>query len=112
IRFWGATGMLAHLENAKPALPALQGLVDEKASATAVLAAEALAQLGDKETANKIYVRIMTDPSYELPDRNFALNSIDAIDFKTPEIEAAIKTCYEKNKEYMEGFARYNHYDA
>jgi hypothetical protein len=36
----------------------------------------------------------MTDESYELLDRNFALNSIDAINFRTPEIVAAAMSCY------------------
>jgi hypothetical protein len=111
IRYWGATGLLTHIENAEPALQALQNLAGEEASATATLVAEALVLLGDKETANKIYTRIMTDESYELLDRNFVLNSIDALDFRTPEIEAAVMSCYEKNKEFAEGNSKSNYLD-
>jgi N-sulfoglucosamine sulfohydrolase len=112
IRYWGATGLLAHIENAAPALPVLQDLTEEEASATAILVAEALFQLGDLESANQIYIRILTDESDGLSDRNFALNSLDAIDFRTPEIEAAVRALYDENIEAMEGFGRYSRYDA
>ena len=45
-------------------------------------------------------------------DRNFTLNSLDAIDFRTPEIEAAVRKIYERNLEFMSGFQRYSRYDA
>ena len=112
IRYWGVTGLLAHLEHSEPALPVLQKLAGEEASATATLVAEALFQLGDRETANKIYTRILTDESYDLSDRNFALNSLDAIEFRTPEIEASLKAIYQSNIEILSGFGRYSQYDA
>jgi len=112
IRFWGATGLLAHIDNAGPALPVLQGLAGEQASATAILVAEALFQLGDLETASQIYIRILTDESDGPLDRNFALNSLDAIDFRTPEIEAAVQAIYQSNLEALSGFSRYSRYDA
>ena len=49
---------------------------------------------------------------YGLSDRNFALNSIDAINFRTPEVEAAVKNCYESQIASLQGFAKYNAYDA
>lgn len=55
---------------------------------------------------------ILTDAAYGLPDRNFALNSIDAIDLRTPEIEAAIDRIHQNNIEVMSGFGRYSQYDA
>jgi N-sulfoglucosamine sulfohydrolase len=112
IRYWGATGLLAHMENAAPALSVLQSLAGEEASATATLVAEALFHLGDRETANQIYTRILTGESDGLSDRNFALNSLDAIDFRTPEIEAAVQAIYRDNIEAMSGFGRYDRYDA
>jgi N-sulfoglucosamine sulfohydrolase len=112
IRFWGATGLLAHIDKADPALPVLQGLAGEQASATATLIAEALFQLGDPETASQMYIRILTDESNGPLDRNFALNSLDAIDFNTPEIEAAVQAIYQSNLEALSGFSRYSRYDA
>ena len=112
IRYWGASGLLAHVENAEPALSELQNIAGEEASATATLVAEALVHLGDRETANQIYIRILTDESNGPLDRNFALNSLDAIDFRTPEIEAAVQTIYQNNIEAMSGFSRYSRYDA
>ena len=112
IRYWGVTGLLIHKDFAEPAVPELIRAAGEEASATATLIAETLFQLGENETANKIYVRILTDKKYGLTDRNFALNSIDAINFRTPEIEAAVKHCYESQIESLKGFARYNAYDV
>jgi N-sulfoglucosamine sulfohydrolase len=112
IRYWGATGLLIHKNFAEAAIPDLINAAGEEASATAILIAEALYQLSEKEIANKIYVRILMDDKSGLFDRNFALNSIDAINFRTPEIESAVKHCYESQAESLKGFARYNAYDA
>jgi hypothetical protein len=104
--------LLSHPRHAGPSLPALQSLAGEEASATATLVAEALVLLGDRKTANGIYSRILTDASYGMMDRNFALNSIDAIDFRSPEVEAAVQASYEANIETMSGFGRFSQYDA
>jgi hypothetical protein len=112
VRYWGATGLLIHKEEAKSAIPDLLEANDEEEASTATLIAETLFQLGEKEAAGKIYVRILTDQKYGLSDRNFALNSIDAISFRTPAIENAVKNCYESQIDTLKGFAKYNAYDV
>jgi len=112
IRFWGATGLLIHKESAGPALPALIHASDEEEASAATLIAETLYQLGEKETALNMYVRILTGKQYGLSDRNFALNSIDAINLREPEVEVAVKNCYESQIDTLKGFAKYNAYDA
>jgi hypothetical protein len=84
---------------------------EDKYSSVAVIAAEALYALGEKEAAVKTYVRIMTDPDYDLTDRNFALNSIDGAHVSEPEVQEVVKAFYEANMEGKEGFARFNAYD-
>lgn len=112
IRYWGATGLLIHNENAKSAIPDLIKASGEPDASAATLIAETLYQLGEKNAAAPIYIRILTEDTYGLSDRNFALNSIDAINFRTPAIEAAIKQCYDSQIDVLQGFAKYNAYDA
>ena len=83
----------------------------DKYAAVAVLAAEALYALGEKEAALESYIRILTDPDYDLTDRNFALNSIDGAHVSDPELEKVVKKFYEDNMEGKQGFARFNEYD-
>lgn len=112
LRYWGVTGVLAHPDEARAALSSLRHLKDEKAVSTAILAAEALAALGDKETAQEIYLRVLQDENSDMMERNFALNSIDAIDFRTPEIEKWIKVYYDEQIKKISGFALYATYDV
>lgn len=112
IRYWGVTGLLIHKNLAKEALPELKNAVNEESAATASLIAETLYHLGEEIIAQKIYLRILTDEKYNMYDRNFALNSIDAINFRTTEIEKAIKELYENKIKDIEGFAIYSTYDV
>ena len=112
IRYWGATGILVHKDRAKPAIQALKNAVKETSVQTATLVAETLAQLGEKELAKQVYLRILNDDKSELLDRAFVLNSIDAIDFREPEIEKWIKTYYGAKIKTLNGFAIYAQYDV
>ncbi|HPF50178.1 MAG TPA: sulfatase-like hydrolase/transferase [Draconibacterium sp.] len=111
IRYWGATGILVHKDQAKSAVPALKKAVNETSVQTAVLEAEALAQLGEKEIAQQVYLHILNDDKSELLDRAFVLNSIDAIDFREPEVEKWIKDFYDEKSKNVKGFAIYSQYD-
>jgi N-sulfoglucosamine sulfohydrolase len=92
IRYWGVTGLLILKDAARPSIPALKEAAYDNAGAVATLAAEALYGLEEKETARKAYVNILQDTAvYDWHDRNFALNSIDAINDESPEIIAAVK---------------------
>jgi hypothetical protein len=111
LRYWGVTGLLIHLEEATMVLPALKKAADDRSSAVAVLAAEALYLLGQKESAVQVYRRILTDDVYQMLDRNFALNSMDAIHVSDPQLIATVKQLFEEKKESISGFARFNEYD-
>jgi len=113
IRYWGATGLLILKEGARPAIPELEAASADRSGSVAALAAEALYGLGEKEAAIKAYITILKDTvNYRMKDRNFALNSIDAIDTKDPEIIAAVRRFYSEKASGEQGFAaRYSNYD-
>ncbi len=95
IRYWGATGLLVQKENSRPAIPALKKAAFDESGAVATIAAEALYGLGEKETAIKAYLNILQDTlNYKMADRNFALNSIDAINDASPEMIAGVLKLY------------------
>lgn len=92
IRYWGATGLLILKNDAKQAVPALKEASSDESGAVATLVAEALYGLGEEALARKIYIRILQDTvTYDTNDRNFALNSIDAVNENSPELKAIIK---------------------
>lgn len=112
IRYWGAVGLLIHRENAVPAMGALEKAANDESGAVATMAAETLYRMGQKEHASDAYIRILTDTvTFAMPDRNFALNSIDAIDAQSPELINTVTDLYESKKDSVKGFARYSVYD-
>lgn len=111
IRFWGVTGLLIHIDNAEQALPALKAAADEDATATAVLIGEALCRLGEKELAETIFLRILKDEHRTMMERTWVLNSVDAIDFRTLELEKWINDFYNGKKSELKGFDVYSNYD-
>ena len=112
LRYWGVTGLLIHKENSKAALSALKAAADEDATATAVLIGETLYHLGEKELAEKIFLRILNDEKRTMHERNWVLNSIDAVDFRSTQLEKWIKNFYDTNIESAKGFAIYAKYDV
>lgn len=97
VRYWAATGLLVQKENAASAIPALKEAAFDPAGSVAALAAEALYGLGEKETAMQAYLNILSDTTnYKMADRNFALNSIDAINDESPEIIAGVQKFYDR----------------
>jgi N-sulfoglucosamine sulfohydrolase len=111
IRYWGATGLLIHLNESTMAIPSLQKASRDESSSVATLAAEALFWLGQKDLAVQTYIRILSDPSYQMMDRNFALNSVDAIHLTDQALTDAVKQLYEDLKDKVSGFARFNAFD-
>lgn len=111
IRYWGATGILMQKNHAKSAISILKDAVNETSVQTAVLEAETLAQLGERELARQVYLRILNDKKSNLLDRAFALNSIDAIDFREQEVETWIKNFYDEKSKDVKGFALFSEYD-
>ncbi|MFH0841203.1 MAG: sulfatase-like hydrolase/transferase [Bacteroidota bacterium] len=113
LRYWGATGLLILKDAARPAVPVLKEAGKDKSASVRTLAAEALHGLGEKETAWEIYISILKDTlNYDMTARNFALNSIDAIDDMDEKIVNAVKDLYETQNAKTTGFARFNSYDA
>ncbi|UCG87721.1 MAG: sulfatase, partial [Gemmatimonadota bacterium] len=112
VRYWGATGILILKDAAGPAVPALKKAADDESGAVATLVAEALYGLGEKEAAVEAYANLLQNTTdYTMTDRNFALNSIDAINDKSPEIVAVVRRLYDERSGSVEGFARYSVYD-
>lgn len=92
VRYWGVTGLLILKDAARPAIPALKEVAFDKAGAVATFAAEALYGLGEIETARRSYINLLGSMDvYDSTDRNFALNSIDAINDASPEALEAIQ---------------------
>jgi len=113
MRYWGVTGLLILKDAARPATPVLKEAADDKSASVRTLAAEALHGLGEKDTAWEMYISILQDTvNFDMTDRNFALNSIDAVNDKNPEIIEAVKKIYEANESKLTGFARFNLYDV
>jgi N-sulfoglucosamine sulfohydrolase len=112
LRYWGATGILILKDAARPAIPALKQAAGDRSGAVATLVAEALYGLGEREAAVQAYVNLLQNTAdYAMTDRNFALNSIDAIDDESPQIVSAVQQLYDEKSESVTGFARYSVYD-
>ncbi|HUX56470.1 MAG TPA: sulfatase [Bacteroidales bacterium] len=110
IRYWGATGLLILKDDARPAIGALREATKDNSGAVAVLAAEALYGLGEKELAKKTYINILKDTlTYDFNDQNFALNSIDALNEDSPELKTAIKQLYKNLGATKAGLASYTY---
>lgn len=102
MRYWGATGMLILKADARPAISVLKEAAKDKSGAVATLAAEALYGLGEKKLAVETYNRILSDESYSMYEKIFALNSVDAVNDDCKELLPAIRLLVkDKNKDYL-----------
>ncbi|RIH64042.1 DUF229 domain-containing protein [Mariniphaga sediminis] len=84
IRYWGATGLLILGENATPAKNDLLAALNDESANVVTVAAEALYNLGEKEPAKKALLSVLENPNGFA--RCHALNTIDCIGEKSPEI--------------------------
>ena len=84
VRYWGATGLLILGKNAAQAIEELKIAINDKSANVVAVAAEALYNLGEKETARNALLSVIKNPN-ELA-RCYALNVIDCLDDKSPEI--------------------------
>jgi hypothetical protein len=109
IRYWGATGLLILKDDAKPAIPDLKKASIDKSGAVATLIAEALYGMGEKELAREIYIRILLDTvTYDMNDRNFTLNSIDAVNDNSPELIVVVQQLIQEQGSSAKGLASYS----
>lgn len=105
IRYWGATGLLLLGENGKSEITALKKAIDDPSVSVAVVAAESLYKLGEKEEAYKAFIRALKT------DREFAqtqaMNSIYLIEDNSQLLQDEVlqslkrmKTANRKNYNY------------
>ncbi|MFW6246056.1 MAG: sulfatase-like hydrolase/transferase [Tangfeifania sp.] len=88
IRYWGATGLLILKDQAQPALPDLINALDDESANVAIVAAEAVYNLGEKEVARKSLLKSLQNPNSFA--RCHALNAIDCIEDQNEEIIAGV----------------------
>ena len=113
IRYWGAVGLLIHRDDVRLMVDALEEAASDNSGAVVTLAAETLFRIEQKDLAFKAYNRILTDTiTFQMIDRNFALNSIDAVNAQTPELQKNVFALYEQRKHLLLGNERYKAYDA
>ncbi len=84
IRYWGATGLLMLKNDAAPAIPELKEALNDESANVVVVAAEALYNLGEKERAKEALLQVLQNPNEFA--RCHALNAIDCIEEKNPEV--------------------------
>ena len=97
IRFWGATGLLILGNEATSSLNRLLDALDDSSTSVVAVAAEAVYNLGEKSEALKALVSVLESPNEFARTR--ALNAIDCIEEKTPDL---IKSVAEMIKETPE----------
>ncbi len=84
VRYWGASGMLILGEKANAEKETLKNTLKDKSASVVSVAAEALYNLGEKEIAKTALLSVLKNPNEFA--RCYALNVIDCIDEKSPEI--------------------------
>lgn len=88
VRYWGATGLLILGDGAKPAIDELKAATSDESANVVAMVAEALYNLGEKETAKKALLSVLKNPN-EMA-RCHALNVIDCIGENSPEIVSGV----------------------
>ncbi len=88
VRYWGATGLLILGNQAEPAIDELKAATSDKSANVVAVAAEALYNLGEKDTANKALLAVLKNPN-EMA-RCHALNVIDCINENSKEIKDGV----------------------
>jgi arylsulfatase A-like enzyme len=88
IRYWGATGLLILGQEAQPAIELLKGALNDASADVAIVAAEALYYLGEKEAGLAGMLAALNHPDPFV--RTHALNAIDYTKEFNPKIKQAI----------------------
>ncbi|MEG3658413.1 sulfatase [Arenibacter palladensis] len=96
VRYWGATGLLLLGKNGKSAISSLKTAINDPSVSVAVVAAEALYKLGEKEEAYKGFKRALGT------DREFAqtqvMNAIYLIDDDSPIMKEEVQNVLNRMK--------------
>jgi hypothetical protein len=88
VRYWGASGLLILGENARPAIDDLKKITADESANVVSVAAEALYNLGEKETAKTALLSVLTNPNEFA--RCHVLNVIDCIEESSPEMQKGV----------------------
>jgi arylsulfatase A-like enzyme len=88
IRYWAATGLLILKEDARVAIPQLKDALDDPSPDVVVVAAEALYNLGEKQTGLNAMLGVLKHPDVFV--RTHALNAIDYTNEDSPEVKRAV----------------------
>lgn len=88
VRYWGASGLLILEGQADSAIPELKTATKDKSASVVAVAAEALYNLGEKETAKSALLAVLKNPNEFA--RCHALNVIDCINENSPEIQEGV----------------------
>lgn len=88
VRYWGASGLLILKDEAKPAVSALKSALQDESPDVVTVAAEALYNLGEKRAAKDALIDVL-QVNNEFA-RCHALNTIDCVNDKSPEIVAGV----------------------
>ncbi len=94
IRYWAATGLLILKEDARSAIPQLKQELNDPSPDAAVVAAEALYNLGDKKAGLAAMLRLLKHPDVFV--RTHALNAIDYTNESNSEVIQAVKYMVKK----------------
>lgn len=97
IRYWGATGLLILGQDAAPAKNDLLAALNDQSDNVVTVAAEALYYLGEKEAAINALLSVLKNPNEFA--RTHALNAIDCIEEKSPELVTEVVTMIKESAE-------------
>lgn len=108
IRYWGATGLLILGQEAMSAVADLKVAVEDESVSVAVVAAEALYLLGEKDDARQGFSRALaTDREFA---QTLAFNSIYLVDDNSDEMKALVVDTYQRMK--VKNRSKYNYRGA
>ena len=93
IRYWGAVGLLINGRKEALVIKGLKEALKDTSPNVVLTAAEALYDLGEKETSIKTLTEVLKNPNIMV--RTTALNVIDAVNDKSPEIKKAVNNIVE-----------------
>ncbi len=87
IRYWGATGLLIQGEKSKLAIDDLKKALNDNSDPVAIVAAEALYGLGEKEIAETTLAEKVSGSEFV---STFAMNAIDINDISSEKVKQAV----------------------
>jgi hypothetical protein len=88
VRYWGATGLLILGTKTSLSIQALKEAVSDPSSSVAIVAAEALYSLGEKELAEQVFLEKLNADNFV---STFALNSIDILNINSPKVKTGVQ---------------------